>query len=46
MVALVGFVRLTKKVSSGSMVISPRTGTVMSLVVSLGRKVKVPLVAV
>ena len=42
MVALVGLLRLTKKVSFGSPRRSPLTGTVMVLLVSPGAKVSVP----
>ena len=44
-VALTGLCRLTWKVSSGSTVVSPLTGTVIVCVVVPGAKLSVPLVA-
>src|SRR4051812_48932345 len=44
--ALVGFVRFTRNVSSGSDVVSPFTRTVIVCAVTPGAKVRVPLVAV
>ena len=41
-----GFDRLTAKFSSGSTLVSPRTATVIVLLVSPGAKVAVPLAAV
>jgi hypothetical protein len=46
MVAFTGAVRLTSTVSLGSTVVSPRTGTVIVVLVLPGAKVAVPLVVV
>jgi hypothetical protein len=46
MVAAVGFVRLTAKVSLSSIAVSPLTGTLICFAVWPGANVSVPVVAV